>query len=464
MTGIPARHQKAAVKAYEGFMRNPEAFVRLAFGVELWEKQREVLQAVFQHKRTAVKSGHKVGKTHLMAHTALAFLMLVRPSVVITTAPTWRQVEKQLWQEIHAACDRAKYRGLPIGGELLTTQLKFGAKHFGFGFSSEHTEGGVNFQGFSGNVFFLFDEAGGIPQNIWDVVETSMVSAKARWLVAGNPHDPASPFWKCFGSKLWKPFTVSSWDTPNSITGREIIPGLATREWCEERKAEWGEEDPRYQFRVLGEFPDASAFSLIRTSWLRAAQKAEPKTGGVRAGGCDVARFGDDDTVIVGFDGGHLLPMEVIHGADVVNVAGAVARAYKRNKWECVAIDDTGVGGGVTDVLVRDRELNVIPVNFGEAANDNEHYANRVTEMFASFAESLKLGEVSGFPEDEELCREFTARKYEFTLTQQMKLWPKKKFKEEIGRSPDRADAILLADWARKVGGSGVCAFAQVFA
>jgi hypothetical protein len=458
----------SAVAAFQRWQQHPVEFAQHILRAGLWNRQEEILNSVWTNKKTAVKSGHKVGKTYLLGVTALTYLFLVRPSVVITTAPTWRQVEKQLWQEIKALVNKVKGYGPPLGGELLETQYKLGDKHFAFGFSSEHGQSGVNFQGFSGPILFIFDEAGGVPQAVWDVVETSMVHSQSRWLCMGNPHDPATPFYNCFSSKFWTKFTVSSRETPNALAGKELVPGLATREWCDERLEEWGPDDPRYQFRVLGEFPDGGIFTLIRTAWVRAAMMKDRPAyvdGKVpyRAGAVDVARFGDDDTCIVGFEGTHLDSIDQVHGSDTVNVAGLVARKYKERGWNGVVVDDTGVGGGVTDILCRDPSINVIPVNYGESAADDDHYCNIITEMYAVFADELKDGLISGIPKNEIVLREFVARKYKFDMKQRMKLQPKSEFKEEVGSSPDRADAIVMARWAVRMAANGESYLGQIF-
>lgn len=455
---------------YDLYLREPDKFAVDMLGVEAWDRhpelcaqQIDMLRSVFRHRKTAVKSGHKTGKTFTLAVAALTFLHLYRPSVVITTAPTNRQVKELLWQEIHRLYRQAEAAGRPLGGELLECKYKISPGHFAIGFSTDKQDAGVKVQGWSGeNVLIVFDEAGGVPREVWEVANTALQAPNARMIAAGNPHDAATPFYDTCLSNSWHTITMSSWDSPNARTGQQIIPGLASREWCQEMLEEWGEESPVYQFRVLGEFPAAGSKTLIRLAWCEAARDRAALPPGYRCGGCDVARFGEDKTVVIGLNGGHVETIERVARWDTVEVAGKVTQMYRAHNWESIAIDDTGLNG-VSDQLAR-AGLNVIRVNFGSKAFDDGAYGNIATEMFALLARTLKDGELSGLPRHGDLFRELTGRQYSFTLKQQMRLESKEDFKSRIGHSPDDGDALMLANYARHLANSGAAVIGQVFA
>ena len=106
-------------------------------GHTVWEKQIEVMQSILDNTHTTVRSGHGVGKSHISARIVIWFLMAFRPSKVITTAPTWNQVENVLWAEINAIYKRSK---IPIGGTILKTKLEASDDHFAIGFSTNEPD------------------------------------------------------------------------------------------------------------------------------------------------------------------------------------------------------------------------------------------------------------------------------------------------------------------------------------
>jgi len=450
------------------YRKHPERWAIDALGITAWRDYPEacadqirLLRSIFENKRTACKSGHKTGKTFVSAAATLTWLSLYPKSKVITTAPTGRQIEKLLWREIRLQHANAERLGMPIGGRLLTKELIFSDDHYAIGFATDKESGGVQAQGWSGDqLLFVLDEAAGISAEVWNVANTALQSETAHIVAAGNPVDPATPFYDKCVDPLWHTLTLSSWDSPNVTAGQQIVPGCATQSWCDEMLATEGTNSPEYLFRVLGEFPSGSAFSLISLAQCEAAHD-RTVAGGVKAGGCDVARFGDDKTVLTAMDGGQIVEQEEFAGLDVVAVAGVTAEWYKRYGWQCVAVDDTGVGGGVTDVL-GSAGINVLPVNFGESASDPEKHANKAMEMLDMLAHEFIDGTIGGLPRNA-IVRELTGRQYSFTPKQQKKLEPKDKFKARIGKSPDRGDSLMLANYARRIGGNGAASIAQVY-
>jgi hypothetical protein len=102
-------------------VRDPVLFANHILGVDLWEREAEILQSIRTHRRTAVKACHGVGKTFTLGVAALWWLARYSEGIVLTTSPTQRQVRTQLWSEIHRAVERAR---VPYP-KLKTTELKF---------------------------------------------------------------------------------------------------------------------------------------------------------------------------------------------------------------------------------------------------------------------------------------------------------------------------------------------------
>jgi phage terminase large subunit len=130
------------------FQGLPDLWLQRTSGELPWEKQREIMHAVVRYPRVAVASANSCGKTFIAARTAVWWLCTYRPSIVITTAPTDRQVNEILWREMRAFAARARIRGHPIGGKLLlTSKWEFAENHFAIGFSTKDNDP-ERFQGF----------------------------------------------------------------------------------------------------------------------------------------------------------------------------------------------------------------------------------------------------------------------------------------------------------------------------
>jgi len=146
-----------AIDLLKRCQQDPLFFSRYVLGGEQpWDKQKEIMLSVRDNPRTAVPSGFGVGKTWAAVRVALWFLYSLPHSLVITTAPTWRQVETILWAETR----RQHQKSLrPLGGIVLQTQIKIADDWFALGLSTDEPE---RFQGFhSAYLLLIFDEATG---------------------------------------------------------------------------------------------------------------------------------------------------------------------------------------------------------------------------------------------------------------------------------------------------------------
>ena len=302
--------------------QDPLFFSRHVLGGEQpWDRQREIMFSVRDTDRTAVPSGFAVGKTWVAARIVLWFLFSFPHSLVITTAPTWRQVENILWAEIRRQHLTSK---IGLGGEALRTQIKIADSWFAIGLSTDEPS---RFQGFHAeHVLLIFDEAGGVSREIWDAAEGQMAGAHARWLAIGNPIALSGPFYDACCSEPWTTIPISCLDSPNVREGKILYPKLVKKKWVEERKSQWGEESPLYQSLVLGQFPTASEYALIPSSWVLAANDrplpetpAEPEQ---RRIGVDVARSGADLTVFLLRDGSYVRDIESYSGLNTMESVG----------------------------------------------------------------------------------------------------------------------------------------------
>lgn len=437
--------EAAKLKRYK---EEPTTFFRDSWnGIYLWDKLNEVCNSVRVNRRTVVPSGHGIGKTFIAARIALWFLTCFPHSKVITTAPTWTQVEKLLWSEIATAYNSSSF---VIGGRLLQTELKIDDDWFAIGISTnapaaDREFGAPKFQGFHApSVLLIFDEAPGVEHAIYTSAESLMTGENARWLLIGNPTSPVGDFYDACKSPLWNKIKVSCFDHPNVQQGKLIVPGAVTKEWVEERREAWGETSPLWYAKVLGEFPPEGVDTLIPLLWAEACVGLDlPEEGGHKLG-VDVARFGDDYTVLAEINGRTLLPLEAVNKKDTNWTIGRVKILDKRNTFDAVAVDDTGVGGGVTDGL-EEGNIEVVPINFGEKAIDTDTFENRGTEIYWNLREAIRLKELS-LPDDKQLINELCSRRFKYTRKGKIILESKDEYKKRTGgKSPDRADAVALA-------------------
>jgi superfamily II DNA or RNA helicase len=149
----------------ETIVRDPVRFARGLLRADLWDLQADILRSVANHRRTAVKASHGSGKSFVAAAAVLWWLARYRDGIVVTTAPTWTQIEKVLWGEILAAIQRSRIK-FPQPNR---TELRLGPGNYAIGLS---TNEGVRFQGFhGGHILIVLDEACG---GIW----SALVSAR----------------------------------------------------------------------------------------------------------------------------------------------------------------------------------------------------------------------------------------------------------------------------------------------
>lgn len=433
-------------------------FAHDVFGIDPWAGQQRVLRAVPRRKRVAVRSCHKVGKTNSAAVLGLWWYATQGAgSRVILTAPSYRQVDEVLYREVRLLFQRAKKRGIDIGGTLHETPNR-GLRHEDgrqlLGFTASDAE---SFSGVSApRILYIVDEASGVDELIYEAIEGNAASG-AHVLLISNPTKTSGTFYRAFTDRrsTWHTEHLSAFDSPNVKAGREVVRGLVMPDWVKARAQEWGVDSPWYQVRVLGDFPSTSDTNVIS---LHEVEQARGRWRGFVYGteetparlelGVDVARFGSDETVIQPRRGRRTGTATVMRSMDVVDVAGHVnriageLRLYQRERV-VVKVDTVGLGGGVADVLRRIPDLDIVDVNVARASDDEERYHLLRDQLWFGVRDWLREG--GELPEDEKLLSELTAPQYSFDARGRYLVESKDKMKARVGRSPDRADALALA-------------------
>jgi hypothetical protein len=478
--------------------KNPYIFFEHALGVTTFEDyQKKVIDAFWVNDRICVSACHDVGKTFLAARLAMAFLATHPNSKVITTAPTFNQVERILWSEIRAAHGKAKW---PLGGKLNMTDWTFNPEWFALGFSPRNeaggeTEGqvGSSFQGFhAANLLIIFDEATGIPHNIWTMAEGLMTSAHVKFLAIGNPTSTDSEFYKCFRSREWTKIYLSCFDSPNLIANgvttkadlqREVehyksLPDAAAREylnqykvtrpyllttkWVVTQAAKWGIEHPLTVSKILGKFPVAGDKTLVPLGFIEdaALRVAYPSESDRKCIGVDVARYGADATILTALNGRKQIGKKDFYKHGTIEVAGEVINMSREmGGADIIVVDETGLGGGVVDLL-RDELGKALPVSceirgvqFGaacEADEDREKYVNLKARMFGLLRDDIKSEQGLVLLNESIYTEELPTITFSYNRKGQMVIESKDEYKKRTGRtSPDSSDSLALANYGR---------------
>lgn len=457
-----------AAQALRTIRDDPVRFAREILGFHAWSKQRLILESVRDHHATAVRSSHGTGKTAAAAVVVLWFLAAFAPeALVVTTAPTWRQVRDLLWREI------AKLHARAAGfydGELTDTRLDFAPDWYAVGLSTNQPE---NFSGYhAAHLLFVVDEASGVKQPIFEAAEGFLTAANARVLLIGNPTQIGGEFYGAFHSAraLYNTIHINVFDTP-AFTGEEVPDKVArvlpSREWAERMRIKYrvaeelargqtadGEKariNPVYQVRALGQFPDQGERVVVPMFEVENAQAREVEPAWPPMVACDPARFGDDETVVAVRRGNHARIYDVRQGQDTMATVGVIMQAAKeltdpiRGK-PIVVVDEIGIGGGIIDRLREIGEFKVVAYNAAAApAEENDDiggYPNARSELWFEFAEDwLPELDLDG---DEDLLADLCAPEYSINSKGRRVVEPKEETKKRLGRSPDRADAVLM--------------------
>jgi hypothetical protein len=247
----------------------------------------------------------------------------------------------------------------------------------------------------------------------FDAVDALATNANARVLAIAKTDDPSSHFAQiCKPGSGWHVITISAFDT-RAWTGEQVpealMPLLIDPVWVEERKKRWGVTSPIYQSKVLGEFPDISDDSLIHPKWIKAAQERDLPQSWKPKLGVDVARFGDDETVIIRCEDGWARLQHAHSKADTMVTAGQVAKAIadidsevKVQEYVSVVVDEDGVGGGVLDGL-QEQGLDVVGFRSGSSPADKGRFVNSKSEMLWTLREMFENGEIDIEPDDDVL-------------------------------------------------------------
>lgn len=424
------------------------------------EWQKAVLNDLVKYPKVSVRSGQGVGKTALEAGAIIWFLVCRPYSRVIATAPTMQQLYDVLWAEIAKWLNDSLVKNLLKWTKTKVYMIGDDERWFATAKTATKPE---NMQGFhEEHMLIVVDEASGVADPIMEAILGTLSGDDNKLLMCGNPNRLEGVFYDSHNSDRdkFKVHKVSSMDSTR--TSKDNIDMLLKK---------YGADSDVARVRIFGDFPKGALDSLISMETVELAcnsrvEESEITTSNVLHIGCDVARFGDDKTVITPRIATKVFPFAKYSKKSTMETAGNVIltckeymKKYQNLKRCMIKIDDTGVGGGVTDRLrevVSEERLpyTIIPVNNGSAATD-DYYANLGSQIWGEVRDLLEenfsnmmQGEkkaVIELPYDDEMIKQLSNRRKKITSSGKIQLERKEEMKKRGVGSPDIADSITLA-------------------
>lgn len=427
----------------------PTTMVRELFEVEPDAWQAEALDAFPSARRMAMKACTGPGKTAVLAWLGWNFL-LTRPHPKIgATSTTGGNLKSNLWPELNRWYQKAAL--LRQLFEITKTMIY--SREFPETWSLEArtwpkeadpTQIGNALAGLHAEyVMWLLDESGDYPDSIMPVCEGIFTGnpKEAHIVQAGNPTHLSGPLYRaCTAARnIWKVIEITADPDDPKRTPRVSV------DVAREQIAQYGRDNPWILVRIFGQFPPSSPNALIGPDEVSAAMKRMyrdfdyrdfPKVLGV-----DVAREGDDASVIFKRQGIQCFPMAKYRNITGIQGAGAVSRIWDDWGADAVFVDSTGGFGSSWIDQLHQLGKPPIGIHFSNDAHDKRRYFNKRTEMYFDAVEWIRRG--GALPESAEILAALTQTNYSFK-GDRLLLEPKEFVKKKIGYSPDEADAFIL--------------------
>jgi hypothetical protein len=367
-------------------------------------------------------SGHGIGKSTVAAWSVHWAVSTMPDARAVLTANTEGQLRTKSWPEL------SKWARLAINTHWFKTTAtalySVDAAHErswradAIPWSEENTEAFAGLHNQGRRIVLIFDEASAIADKIWEVSEGALTdeSTEIIWLAFGNPTRNTGRFRECFGRfrHRWDHGHIDSRDVEG--TNKEQL-----NQWVKD----YGEDSDFVRVRVRGIFPHAGSTQFISSELVAAAASAERTPLYVHDEplimGVDVARFGDDASIIRFRRGrdARSIPAIKLRGADTMAVAARIADEAVRLKVDAIFIDGGGVGGGVVD-RCRQIGLAVTEVQFGGKSDRSQvgqdrpiGYANKRAEIWGALRDWLATGAID---DDPDLIADLTGVEYGYAL------------------------------------------------
>ena len=397
----------------------------------------------FQPLQIAVASGHGIGKSALIAMIMEWAQSTCEDCKIIATAGTGTQlatktvpeVQKwfrlalnQHWWDINATSIRVKD---PAHQSMWRTDF--------ITWSIQKTEAFAGLHNQGKRIVIIFDEASSIDDLIWEVTEGALTDEDTEiiWIAFGNPTRNTGEFYRAItGANRWITRQIDS----RTVEGTNKL-------LLDAQIKEWGEDSDRARVRIRGEFPRGGSTQFISGDVVAGARKriVEGHTSMPVILGVDVARFGDDRSIICKRQGRKAEFIGKFYGIDTQNLGGKVQLAIDTERPDAVVIDGDGIGGAVFDYLKArgyDRKTVLFEFHGGATPQDQHKYFNRRAEIWGDMKDWLVGGQI---PDEAEIETDLTGPDYGYHPTKGCLMLEKKDEMKARGvDSPDLGDSLAM--------------------
>jgi hypothetical protein len=454
------------------FCRDPLGFTRYAWdwgrgdlegsdGPRTW--QSDILATIGHHLsgesryaplNIAVSSGHGIGKSALIAMVCNWAMSTCEDCRVVMTANTEAQLRTKTWPEV-AKWTRSAINShwWEVGATTISVRDRGHERLWrvdAIPWSDNNTEAFAGLHNKGKRIVVIYDEASAISDRIWEVTEGALTDADTEiiWLAFGNPTKNTGRFRECFGryKHRWLTRQIDS----RSVDG-------TNKDQLDKWIADYGEDSDFCRVRVRGEFPRAGSTQFIAGDVVGSARKRDvgDQSRAYKIMSVDVARFGDDQTVVGYRQGLRAQIIEKVRGLDVIQVGSRVIMHICNEQPRSCVIDGDGIGGGVVDYVRtylperwEQRFQSKIPKWFrleefhgGNTPGDIFMYFNKRAEVWGRMRDWLETAQI---PDDPELDSDLTAPEYFFSTKNQIQLEKKEDMKKRGQASPDCGDMLAM--------------------
>ena len=395
-------------------------------------------------KRSLVLCSRQAGKSTVAAAMAVHEASFKPKSLTLLLSPSLRQ-SGELFRKVLGVY-RATGAAVPVKAEsALKLELANGSRVIALPAGEE------TIRGFSGVSLLVIDEASRVDDELYYSVRPMLAVSGGRLVALTTPWGRKGWFYhEWANSSYWRKIRITARDCPR-----------LSDEVLEQERESLG--DVWYRQEYGCEFLDASGEGFIWADWPEQCAKSdrEPHPHAPVDIGLDVARsLKGDKTVFVIIKGGVVLKIEKAQQPDLMATVGRAVRLIEHYRTRSIRIDDTGVGGGVTDRLKEVqqnraasphvRECERIALSFGHKAHKSNRFADVRSEMWWSLGEQLRQGQLK-IPNDPALFEQLTGPMMQPDSSGRLRLESKDSMRSRGLKSPDLADALALAayphDW-----------------
>src|ERR1035438_8591618 len=443
------------------YTHDPDAFMKYAFpwregelaesgGPREW--QSKINRTIGEHLQDegtryqplyiAVSSGHGIGKSAEIAMLIAWAQSMCENAKVIITAGTGTQLSTKTMPEVQKwfrrACNTFWWDINATSIRYKSEKLQANWRADAITWSEHNTEPFAGMHNLGKRIMLVFDEASAIADKVWEVAEGAMTDEDTEiiWLAFGNPTQNTGRFRECFGKfkHRWKTFQIDS-RTVEGTNKTQI------NKWIDD----YGEDSDFVRVRVRGEFPRAGSSQFIPADTVAECRKykAQGYEGLPKIMSVDVARFGDDQSVIGTRQGRKCKVLAKYRGLSTVQLAERVIEWQKTEEPDATIVDGVGVGAGVVDQLrFRGYSKRLFEYAPNAQAENPVTYFNRRSELWGMMRDWLASG--AEIPDDPELASDLTGPEYFFSSKSQIQLESKEDMKSRGLASPDAADMLAM--------------------